>query len=262
MSLSATNVFRAMSRLLRGLRCMRRPELPGDTTRTATTTRRRRTTGMFWVLGLSTAFALYAGPDFVSDVMDRSYIRLLDFPVDSVREAALEEVAERRPEGALGPMIRLFAGPGLLAVQSSDALVGFGEVAVPALAGAVIDANPRIRYWAVRTLGKIGLPARASSGVIAGALRDPVAVVRHNALTALPRVDVKAAAQAVTDFLTFDGAEPIGRILAIQVLESLGRDATDALPALERLMLEDDQDGEVREFAARAVETLRGARGD
>lgn len=261
MGLSARSLFQAVSRRLPGLPGSRRRGIRPDAPRPATHRARRRSRGALWVLGLSTALVLYAGPDFLSDVMDRSYVRLLAFPVDSVREAALEKVAERRPESALGHMIRLFTGSGQLAVQSSDALVGFGKVAVAALADAVDDPNPRIRYWAVRTLGKIGRPARPSSGVIASALRDPVAVVRHNALTALPRVDGRIAARAITEFLSFEGTKPIGRILAIQVLESLGREAAGALPALERLNLE-DRDGEVRTFAARAARALRGAGGD
>ena len=215
---------------------------------------------MISCFGISSALVLYSGPDLVSEVMDRSYVRLLSFPVDSVQEAALEKLAERRPRSALVPMIRLFAGRGRMAVESSDAIAGFGEVAVPALVKAASDPDPRIRYWTVRTLGKIGPRAGASGPVLARALRDPVAIVRHNALTALPEVDQRLAVVAITGFLSFEGAGSIGLILAIQVLESLGREAASALPALEQLLRKVDQAAEVREFAVRAVRTLRRGR--
>ncbi len=222
--------------------------------------KRRRRLGMLLSLGVSLALILYAGPNLVSEVVDRSYIHLLEFPVESVQEAALEKLAERRPERALVPMINLFTGRGQLAVQSSDAIAGFGESAVPALAEASSDPNPRIRYWAVRTLGKIGRPAGASAAILASALRDPVAIVRHNALTALPEVDQRVAVEAITGFLSFEDADALGRILAIQVLESLGREAASALPALEQLIRDVDPADEVKPFAVEAVRTLRIAR--
>ncbi len=222
--------------------------------------KRRRRLGMLLSLGVSLALILFAGPNLVSEVVDRSYIHLLEFPVDSVQEAALEKLAERRPERALVPMINLFTGRGQLAVQSSDSIAGFGESAVPALAEASSDPNPRIRYWAVRTLGKIGRPAGASAAILASALRDPVAIVRHNALTALPEVDQRVAVEAITGFLSFEDADSLGRILAIQVLESLGREAASALPALEQLIRDVDPADEVKPFAVEAVRTLRSAR--
>ncbi len=223
--------------------------------------KRRRRLGMLVSVCISLALILYAGPNLVSEVMDRSYICLLEFPVDLVQEAALEKLAERRSERALVPMIKLFTGRGRLVVQSSDAIAGFGESAVPALAEASSDPNPRIRYWAVRTLGKIGRPAGASAAILASALRDPVAVVRHNALTALPEVDPRFAVEAITGFLSFEDADSLSRILAIQVLESLGREAASALPALEQLIRDVDPAAEVREFAVQAVRTLRSSRG-
>ncbi len=244
MSLSVSSISR---RIARRTPCPQQPK-------------RRRRLGMLLSLGVSLALILYAGPNLVSEVVDRSYIHLLEFPVDSVQEAALEKLAERRPERALVPMINLFTGRGQLAVQSSDAIAGFGESAVPALAEASSDPNPRIRYWAVRTLGKIGRPAGASAAILASALRDPVAIVRHNALTALPEVDQRVAVEAITGFLAFESADSLGRILAIQVLESLGREAASALPALEQLIRDLDPADEVKPFAVEAVRTLRSAR--
>ncbi len=257
MSLSVSNISGRIVRRLGGGRKRRlrpegapRPEQP----------KRRRRLGMLLSVGVSGALILYAGPNLVSEVMDRSYIRLLQFPVDAVQEAALEKLAERRPERALVPMIQLFAGRGRLAVDSSNAIVDFGEIAVPSLVEAASDSNPRIRYWAVRTLGKIGRPAGASAAVLAGALRDPVAIVRHNALTALPEVDQRVAVEAITGFLSFEDADSLGRILAIQVLESLGREAASALPALEQLIRDVDPADEVKPYAVQAVRTLRSAR--
>ncbi len=256
MSLSARSVSRLIARLPGGDAERHRREGAPTPERAP----RRGRLGMLLCLGISGALALYSGPDLVSELIDRSYVRLLSFPVDSVQEAALERLAERRPRSAVVPMIRLFAGRGRLAVESSDAIAGFGGVAVPALVQAASDPNPRIRYWVVRTLGKIGRPAGASAPVLARALRDPVAIVRHNALTALPEVDERVAVTAITGFLSFEDAGSIGLILAIQVLEGLGREATSALPALEQLGRRVDQSAEVREFAVQAVRTLRSAR--
>ena len=254
MSLSVRTVCQSIFRRLPGSSERREAVVTGERPK------RRRRVGMLSCLGVSIAVVLYAGPDVVSEVMDRSYTHLLAFPVDSVQEAALEKLAERRPERALVPMINLFTGRGQLAVQSSDAIAGFGESAVPTLAEAASDPDPRIRYWAVRTLGKIGRPAGASAPVLASALRDPVAIVRHNALTALPEVDQRLAVEAITGFLSFEDADSLSRILAIQVLESLGREAASALPALEQLIRDVDPADDVKQFAVEAVRTLRDAR--
>lgn len=251
MSLSIrSSIFRMIACLL-GLRSAGAPALERS--------KCRRRLGMLSCVGVSIVVVLYAGPDLVSEVIDRSCIGLLSFPVESVQEAALEKLAERRPERALDPMVGLFTDRGRLAVGASYAIADFGEVAVPALVKAASDPNPRIRYWAVRTLGKIGRPAGESAPVLVDALQDPVALVRHNALTALPEVDEHMAVEAITGFLSSENAGSIGRILAIQVLESLGGEATSALPALERLIREAGPTAEVKEFAVRAVRALRGA---
>ena len=205
---------------------------------------------------MSSAVIVYFGPDLVSEVTDRSYIRLLSWPMKFVQEAALEKLAERRSGRALPRMIDMFRGRERLATQSSEAVARFGEVAVPALIEAARDPDPRLRYWAVRTLGDIGEAAGAAKEVLVASLHDPVAIVRHSALTALPEVECRAAVEALTEFLSFDGSDTLGRIIAIQVLESLGRQAASALPVLEKLIEESDQVERVKEFAARAVQTL------
>ena len=90
MSLSVSNISRRIARRTPS------PQHP----------KRRRRLGMLVSMCISLALILYAGPNLVSEVMDRSYICLLEFPVDLVQEAALEKLAERRSERALVPMIK------------------------------------------------------------------------------------------------------------------------------------------------------------
>ena len=118
-------------------------------------------------------------------------------------------------------------------------------------------ADARIRYWAVGTLGNIGPPAEAATEVLLAALRDSAALVRHSALVALPEVDVQVAVEAITQFLSFAESDTLGRVIAIQILESLGRDAKSAVPVLEELIQSKGQVQQVKDFAAWAVQTLR-----
>ena len=100
--------------------------------RKTTTARPRGRRGILWAVAVSSAVIVYFGPDLVSEVTDRSYIRLLSWPMQFVQEAALEELAERRSGRALPRMIDMFRGRERLATQSSEAVGRFGEVAVPA----------------------------------------------------------------------------------------------------------------------------------
>jgi HEAT repeat protein len=102
--------------------------------------------------------------------------------------------------------------------KASGELIHLGEPAVPALAVALQDSEPRIRLAAASTLWGMGPRSRAAVPALGGALSDP-------------QVDI--------------------RLAAAMALESAGAEAREAVPALAAALR--DGDGNVRLWAAKAL---------
>ena len=66
-----------------------------------------------------------------------------------------------------------------------------GAAAVPALAKALSDADPQVRYYCVRALGKIHKEAHAAIPALKQAAQDPVENVRKAAAEALKKITSK-----------------------------------------------------------------------
>lgn len=71
-------------------------------------------------------------------------------------------------------------------MEAAKALAALGPAALPVLLAALDDADPRLRMWAVYTLGMIG-DARAAPALIS-ALEDPDPGVGRWAAAALRRI--------------------------------------------------------------------------
>ncbi len=71
------------------------------------------------------------------------------------------------------------------------ALADMGSPAVEDLAPVLADSDPRLRMWAVYTLGLIGDPA--TTGALAAAAADDDPGVRKWALAALDAIEYRAA---------------------------------------------------------------------
>jgi hypothetical protein len=80
--------------------------------------------------------------------------------------------------------------------EASTALASMGITAVPELIKLFKSGHGPDRFWAIRTLGYIGRPAKLAVPVIVMALKDGHQEVREEARVALERIDPEAAAKA------------------------------------------------------------------
>ena len=134
-----------------------------------------------------------------------------------------------------------------------------GESSVPQLIQALSDRDHYLRAAAAQALGAIGAPADAIVPALAEAFRnDRVSFVAVGAADALTRL-AKAAVPTLADALANDRRQ-YRRYLAATALGRIGREASDAVGALETAR--DDPDYLVREAAAKALESIRGERAE
>lgn len=119
------------------------------------------------------------------------------------------------------------------------------------------DTNPVVRYWAAMgcvILGKDALPAKPELVTL---LDDPEISVRIAAAEALYQMSEKEKALgALKNALRSDNL--MARVLALNVLENMGDDASSALPEIRQLLRENVKDGDYDVRAAtRIMEKLK-----
>jgi HEAT repeat protein len=165
----------------------------------------------------------------------------------SRRAVYLWALGQLREEGSLPLLVEVMTGENpVLAKEATRSVIKFGKPAVPALTGAVGSAPPGRRGYLFLALGDIG-DKRAGGALLAV---DP-GPDREDWLRGLGKIGGPAAVPRAIEALS----SPDGkiRIAAAQALWSLADLA--AVPALTTAM-RDDPEVLVREWAARALETI------
>ena len=144
--------------------------------------------------------------------------------------------------GAVRPLLDLLDGAGPdLCVQVADILGDIGPRAadaLPVLIQLCHHDDPRVRQYAIESVGIVGQVASAAPAELVDAIRDPDAIVRHHAALTAARFGPKAAAlPGIVDALTENlyHAHHHVRGWSIEALQRLGtHDGVDA--ALRYLM--------------------------
>ena len=198
----------------------------------------------------------------------------------SVKTAAGEALAKLRDPRAVPFLVRELRQVDESARTVAEALVSFGDVAVPELLNLLADeSNPSSRVWAARILGhsraadavepliallfsrndllRIAAVAalgeiqdrRALQPLVQATLRDPAPQVRAEAAAAVARIEAEGA----VDVLVAALADPdyVTRLRALEAFESLDLKDTSALVRALR-----DPKNEVRRRAAIALERV------
>jgi HEAT repeat protein len=106
-----------------------------------------------------------------------------------------------------------------------EALVAFGEMAIPHLTKLLTDDNEEVRNFSAVMLGDIGNP-RAVEPLI-GALKDPEANVRHGAAEALGKIGDKRAVAPLQEMGNGDFWDQFYSSAALELLAG-----TDTLEAV------------------------------
>ena len=120
-------------------------------------------------------------------------IETLEDPEPDVREAAVHAL------GVMGPAHADHAVPALRRVLQDEteaavrisaifSLRSMGSASVTALAEALGDSDPRVRWWAAMTLRYLGPPAKEAVAGLTRALQDKDASVRDAAQQALNKI--------------------------------------------------------------------------
>jgi HEAT repeat protein len=125
--------------------------------------------------------------------------------------------------------------------------------AAPALANALGDPDPFVRWSAARTLGKIS-PVEAQTVVpeLAKLLGDLDLDLRLAAATALERYGPAAKAAVVELIRATRSSDPVVRVATIRALGAIGEpDAHVAIPSLVEAV--SDENAHVREIAAEVL---------
>ncbi len=218
----------------------------------------------------------------------------LDSKDPQVRLASVEFVESHglAAAGAIPPLTRLLDDPApRVRMISARALGGMGRAAQPAVARLtplLTDQQVEVREAAMTALGSLELDAEALRPLLAKALRDQSSDVRRAASRAILKLgprgtvfipdiillaekkeNVRSAERLLRRFertgpdarslpeLTrqLGHKEERVRLLAIKFLGIAGRNAREALPALERLR--DDPSAEVRKQSQAACDRIR-----
>ena len=211
------------------------------------------------LMGFSLAWVVVAAlvaPKVWDQVMERSYVVLLAWPERHVQLHALEELSGRKSKTVVPHFIAMFHGRERLAIEASRFLSDMGAVAVPSLQTALSSEHRVIRYWAIRTLARMGSDVRHVFSSVAARLADGERLVRHEAITVLSRTDRRRSARPLLAVVRNDELDVMSRVLSVQVLGALGRDARPAFDQLERLSSDRDVDARLREHVGYALEQL------
>ncbi len=188
---------------------------------------------VFVAVVLSAGFLVVDGTP-IDRATDLAHAYLLKWPNEAVRKHVVEEMAKRRSPRSVPRLVAELSSRDI-AHQASAALAEFGDAAIDPLDEATRSSNERVRYWAVRTLGDLGVSAQRSAPSIVGALDDASPLVRHNAIYALELIDPVLAVDVLSAFAERVEMPEFDRVLALHSLEALGTEALPARSALERL---------------------------
>ncbi|WP_158231094.1 HEAT repeat domain-containing protein [Rhodopirellula bahusiensis] len=185
----------------------------------------------------------------------QQYIDDLEFPDASTREAAAHAIHD------LGDAAR-DAAPALFAaiLRETDAcpwvgtaLTRIGPLAadLDALESALRSDNSHVRFWAARTIVKLGPDAEPLIPILISLLCDSHHPVTDSVVWALGTIGIPAISPLV-DATHDDDAELRGR--AVLALGRYPQDAAIKLPAIVKSL--DDPDPNVRRQAAHAICSL------
>ena len=128
--------------------------------------------------------------------------------------------------------------------------IGGSTLAIPALVELVPDEDFRIGDVAMQALAQIGAGAEDAAPALVERLSDGGAAGVH-ATRALVSIGTEKAVVAVCRALSSGSAT--ARRRAAEVLAQIGPKAEDALPALKKLMDDENEDKQVRAAAAEAL---------
>lgn len=115
-----------------------------------------------------------------------------------------------------------------------------------------------VRMKAAKELGKIGSGARDALPALQKLLQDPDEDVRLVATNSIRLIQASGAPSANVQKLIqqLEAADELVRMKAAKELAKLGSAAKDAVPALQKLLRDPDED--VRRVAANAIERIQG----
>jgi HEAT repeat protein len=109
------------------------------------------------------------------------------------------------------------------------------RAAVPALIKALKDRDMFVRRFSAQALGDIGPDARPAVIALAAALDDPKKEVQSAAAHALGKLG-PSGVETLIDVVRDDGDDTMLRLLAIDVLSTLGPAGRSAVPTLTQLL--------------------------
>jgi HEAT repeat protein len=193
--------------------------------------------------------AAAAGPDLVTALSD---------PDALVRDVAAQAVGKLAPDvpGAVPALVKLF--PDKTAVRAVSNFKRAGAEAVPHLLPLLNDPKLDVptRRQVIRTLGKIGEPAKAAvPALIELTDKDPDAGIREQAAEALGDIGPGAAAEGIPALVrALKHPAAMVRRDAVRSLGQMGPAAKGVLADVKPLTA--DPDERVREAAARAVRQI------
>ncbi|MCL4177695.1 MAG: HEAT repeat domain-containing protein [Verrucomicrobia bacterium] len=168
------------------------------------------------------------------------------------RLAAATALALFGAEAPVDPLLEALRDPDRqLASRVATALGGCGAAAVPGLTAALQDPDPEIRRLACYALSQIRRPAAPAAAHLAHLLSDSDFQLMASAAHALTTIGPAAIPHFIQ---ALDHPEPRVREKAAFSLSQFRSSATNAVPALERLV--DDEDAAVRWHADLALRAI------
>jgi HEAT repeat protein len=139
-----------------------------------------------------------------------------------------------------------------MAVLRLGGLGATASPAVPSLVKSLDDESAVVRKYAAQSLGRLALHASSATGPLAKALGDPDEQVRRAAAQSLVTIGQPSVDPLVAQL---KAADPNTRLLALAALGGLGPVAKPAIPAVRKLL--DDQNPQVQTAATTILEVLQ-----
>jgi hypothetical protein len=198
------------------------------------------------------------GENFFRNRPSSYWARALSDPAPGAKPNTMDLLSKGGAEAApvLAELVR--TGSSAEVRWSAAEVLGFigppAASAVPALADALRDSEPNVRYVAVKALIKFRATAHEAIPALVEALKDSEVRVRANAAEALGEMGATAreAVPAIAELLK-DPEEEV-RAHAAEALGDIGPVARPALPALRAAL--NDPSEEVRKEATQSIQKI------
>ncbi len=183
-------------------------------------------------------------------------LEIEDWDLQWAAADALGSIASRDPEVTSALIVTLGHKSGIVCGAAAHALAAIGDSAIPPLVKAIQEGDDNRREWAADVLGHLGPNAKVAVKPLKKLLRDKNPNLRAWSAIALGKIaGLKEVIPILVGILDRPNLPGI-RCQAIEALGSIGVAARRAVPALKKILGDENED--IRAAVIAAITDIEG----